>query len=160
MPLPHPGLDAVPFTPLTAEFLDNMNENIESLATGTGLNDGAVGIKNLSQLTTNDIIVERAPIGYALTGSFYRIGWLVFLTVSGTTSLPTATKTVPETLPVKFRPAEAINQVHLVLTAVNSTKLRAHAMFWLSAVGRITCVASDSHNEWYGTACWITDQPL
>lgn len=31
MILPNPAMDAVPFTPLTAEFLDNMIENIEFL---------------------------------------------------------------------------------------------------------------------------------
>lgn len=42
MALPNPGLDAVPFTPLPAEFLDKMNQNIESLANGTGFNEGAI----------------------------------------------------------------------------------------------------------------------
>lgn len=42
MALPNPGMDAVPFTPLTAEFLDDMIENIESLADGSGLNTNAV----------------------------------------------------------------------------------------------------------------------
>lgn len=42
MALPNPGMDAVPFTPLTAEFLDDMIENIESLSSGTGIGDGAV----------------------------------------------------------------------------------------------------------------------
>ena len=42
MPLPFPGKDAVPFTPLTAQFLDEMIANDEALAAGTGLNTGAV----------------------------------------------------------------------------------------------------------------------
>lgn len=41
--LPNPSMDAVPFTILPAEFLDDMIENIESLAGGTGFNPGAVG---------------------------------------------------------------------------------------------------------------------
>lgn len=36
MALPYPGLDAVPFTTLPAEFLDKMNANIEALADGSG----------------------------------------------------------------------------------------------------------------------------
>lgn len=36
MALPNPGLDAVPFTPLTADFLDKMNQNIAALADGSG----------------------------------------------------------------------------------------------------------------------------
>ena len=35
-------MDAVPFTPLTAEFLDDMIENIESLSDGTGFENGAI----------------------------------------------------------------------------------------------------------------------
>lgn len=42
MSLPNPGLDAVPFTNLPAEFLDDMNENIEALADGSGQNDYSI----------------------------------------------------------------------------------------------------------------------
>ena len=42
MALPNPGMDAVPFTPLTAEFLDDIIENIESLSSGTGIGDGSI----------------------------------------------------------------------------------------------------------------------
>ena len=49
--MPHQNLDAVPFTPLTAEFLDNMNENIESLARGTGLEPAAVKASNIDFAT-------------------------------------------------------------------------------------------------------------
>lgn len=42
MPLPKPDLDAIPFTPLTAQFLDDMIENIESLSDGSGFEDGAI----------------------------------------------------------------------------------------------------------------------
>lgn len=48
MPLPHQNLDAVPFTPLTAEFLDNMNENIESLAEGSGFNDKVIKTNSMA----------------------------------------------------------------------------------------------------------------
>ena len=49
MALPYPNLDAVPFTPLTAEFIDNMNENITSLAAGTGMNTGILKPDHLSK---------------------------------------------------------------------------------------------------------------
>lgn len=42
MALPFPGQDAVPFTTLTAQFYDETIANIESLAAGTGLDDGVV----------------------------------------------------------------------------------------------------------------------
>lgn len=48
MALPNPGMDAVPFTPLTAEFLDDMIENIESLSDGTGFEDGAITTNTLA----------------------------------------------------------------------------------------------------------------
>jgi len=36
MQLPNPGMESIPFTPLTAEFVDDMIENIEALAVGVG----------------------------------------------------------------------------------------------------------------------------
>ena len=48
MALPFPGKDAVPFTPLTAQFLDEMIANDEALSAGTGLNDGAVTASKLN----------------------------------------------------------------------------------------------------------------
>lgn len=49
MALPNPGMDAVPFTPLTAEFLDDMIENIESLSDGTGFENGAITTNTLAE---------------------------------------------------------------------------------------------------------------
>ena len=49
MALPNPGMDAVPFTPLTAEFLDNIIENIESLSDGTGFQNGAITTNTLAE---------------------------------------------------------------------------------------------------------------
>lgn len=40
--LPNPGMDAIPFTPLTAEFLDDMIANIEALSDGSGIIDDAI----------------------------------------------------------------------------------------------------------------------
>lgn len=47
MSLPNPSMDAVPFTPLTAAFLDQMIANIEALAAGTGLNTNVVAASKL-----------------------------------------------------------------------------------------------------------------
>ena len=49
MALPNPGMDAVPFTPLTAEFLDDMIENIQALSAGTGLANGAITTNTLAE---------------------------------------------------------------------------------------------------------------
>lgn len=51
MPLPHQNMEAIPFTPLTAEFLDDMNDNIESLSFGTGFEDGAIGTDQIGDGT-------------------------------------------------------------------------------------------------------------
>jgi hypothetical protein len=42
MSLPNPGMDFTPFDTLSAAELDDMVENIEALAAGTGLNDSVV----------------------------------------------------------------------------------------------------------------------
>lgn len=57
MALPNTGMDAVPFTPLTAEFLDDMIENIESLSDGTGFETGAITTNTLADngVTTDKI---------------------------------------------------------------------------------------------------------
>lgn len=48
MALPNPGMDFVPFDILTAEELDDVVENIEALAAGTGLNDASVTAAKLA----------------------------------------------------------------------------------------------------------------
>lgn len=40
--LPNPGMNFTPFDPLTAAELDDIVENVEALAAGTGLNDQVV----------------------------------------------------------------------------------------------------------------------
>lgn len=42
MPLPNPGMNFTPFTPLPANDLNDMVENIESLADGTGIDNGSI----------------------------------------------------------------------------------------------------------------------
>lgn len=48
MALPNPGMDFTPFDVLTAEELDDIVENIESLADGTGFEAGAIGTSTLA----------------------------------------------------------------------------------------------------------------
>lgn len=50
--LPNPGMTFDPFDPLTAEEMTNLVENIESLATGAGIGDGAIGPDDLDITTT------------------------------------------------------------------------------------------------------------
>lgn len=68
MALPNPGMDAVPFTPLTAEFLDDMIENIESLSDGTGFENGAITTNTLAEsaVTPNKLNI---PVVFAKNAS-------------------------------------------------------------------------------------------
>ena len=59
MPLPNPDMDAVPFTPLTAEFLDDMIENIESLSDGSGLEPESVESDNINLKTLPGVLYHR-----------------------------------------------------------------------------------------------------
>lgn len=70
MPLPNPGLDAVPFTPLTAQFLDDMIENIESLAAGSGFDQDAIDTPSLApgsvtgpKIDVPSVLALAYPIG-------------------------------------------------------------------------------------------------
>lgn len=62
MSLPNPTMDAVPFTPLTAEFLDNMIENIESLSDGTGFDANAVPKGALEKAHYNTLLFSTSGI--------------------------------------------------------------------------------------------------
>ena len=59
MSLPNTNMEAVPFTPLTAEFLDDMNENIDSLSQGSGLENKAVGLSKINGGTTSGALVSN-----------------------------------------------------------------------------------------------------
>lgn len=52
-------MEAVPFTPLTAEFLDDMNDNIESLSFGTGFEDGAINTDQLANSSVTGVKMNR-----------------------------------------------------------------------------------------------------
>lgn len=60
MPLPNPGQDAVPFTPLTAEFYDDTIENIEALQDWSAFDDGTLPAE----------LIDSGAIGH----SFLEIG--------------------------------------------------------------------------------------
>lgn len=63
MALPNPGMDAVPFTPLTAEFLDDMIENIESLSDGTGLENNTITANKVDFTTLATVYFKARPTG-------------------------------------------------------------------------------------------------
>lgn len=64
MPLPNPGMNFDPLTPLPAESLNNMVENIEALADGTGLNNGVIPNRSYStaEVATPDKWVDGKTI--------------------------------------------------------------------------------------------------
>lgn len=58
--LPHDGMDFTPFDILTAEEMDDLVENIESLADGTGIGDEAIGTSALGQSV---VTAEKTAFG-------------------------------------------------------------------------------------------------
>lgn len=66
MALPNPGMDFTPFDVLTAAELDDLVENIEALAAGTGLNDNSIAARSLS---TSAIFLGQTSVGGAFTTS-------------------------------------------------------------------------------------------
>ena len=67
MALPNPGMDAVPFTPLTAEFLDDMIENIESLSDGTGFENGAITTNTLAESAVTRLKLDISTFGSSIS---------------------------------------------------------------------------------------------
>lgn len=113
----------------------------------------------MALLTEQNTIKEMVNIGYGLKASVVRVGQLVFLTVGGTTALPTSLASLSERMPDKFCPASFFGWANLKLTARNSGKLSGTAIIRISPTGIMDCVANSGHNEWYGTVCWFTDKP-
>lgn len=64
MSLPNPGMTFTPFDPLTAAEMNDLVENIEALAAGTGLDTNAVGA---SKLATSAIFLGYSQITGSLT---------------------------------------------------------------------------------------------
>ena len=81
MSLPYPGLDAVPFTPITAEFNDKIIANIEAVADGTGLDSTVITGEKLA--TTNVIFATFTPAGASnvTSGTFVDLSGSVSIAV-------------------------------------------------------------------------------
>lgn len=94
MSLPNPSMDFTPFDVLPAASLDDMVENIEALAAGTGLNDAVITPNKLdldpltavvatSQSRTNAAYGDLATVGPAVTVTIGNKGLaIVFLSLS------------------------------------------------------------------------------
>jgi hypothetical protein len=80
MSLPNPGMDFDPLTTLPAAMLDQMVENIEALADGTGLDDLAV-TKDKIDFSSFDIAAASGVVTTTTSGPFVSAGISVTLTV-------------------------------------------------------------------------------
>lgn len=65
MSLPNPGMSFTPFDPLPASDLNDIVENIEALAAGTGFNTGAIPT---AALADNSVTSVKIPKGAILLG--------------------------------------------------------------------------------------------
>lgn len=99
MPLPNTGMSFTPFDPLAASELNDLVENIEALAAGTGLNNASVPstalVEGYLRLRRRDITTDSAPTGYT-----EQVGWAFIngdggSTVTTTVTFPVAFSAVP-----------------------------------------------------------------
>lgn len=85
--LPNPGMDFTPFDILTAEEMDDLVENIESLADGSGIGDGAVTSDKIDLSTLN----YKRRLGQDITTSSFLVptNWTTRCSVTVTTTTGT-----------------------------------------------------------------------
>lgn len=81
MSLPYPGMDYIPFDILTAEELDQMVANIESLADGSGFDAGAISTEDIA-----DNAVTVSKLGNQVLAYSERIAGQTFTTTADLTS--------------------------------------------------------------------------
>lgn len=59
--LPHPSMAFTPFDILTADEMNDLVDNIESLATGSGIGDGAIGTSDLADDAVTSAKLDVVP---------------------------------------------------------------------------------------------------
>lgn len=79
MPLPNTGMSFTPFDPLTAAELNDLVENIEALAAGTGLNDAVITASKLA-----DNAATTSKIKPTIIESSFTVQGVRFITNSTT----------------------------------------------------------------------------
>jgi hypothetical protein len=62
MPLPNPSMSFTPLDPLPASDLNDLVQNIESLADGTGFDAGVIGTLGYAQITSNATATSLAAV--------------------------------------------------------------------------------------------------
>lgn len=119
--LPHPALSFSPFAILTAEEMNDLAENIESLADGTGIGDGSVTTNTLAQsAVTSEKLAEaffrgrfQTPTADSqATGLTFQMGWNY---VVGTGSSAAKAITFPQAF--SSSPIVIVNTIGAVATA-------------------------------------------
>lgn len=65
MSLPNPGMSFTPFDPLPASDLNDIVENIEALAAGTGLNDDSVTAPKIVGLDKSNLTTDSNPYKFS-----------------------------------------------------------------------------------------------
>lgn len=65
MSLPNPGMSFTPFDPLPAADLNDIVENIEALAAGTGLNDDAVTAPKIVGIDKSNLTTDSNPYKFS-----------------------------------------------------------------------------------------------
>ena len=148
MALPNPGMDAVPFTPLTAEFLDDIIENIESLADGTGIGDGAVTAAKIETQQAWQTVAYAAgwgdyDAGTEWYGGRYMKDSVGIVHLAGLIkNISGSTKTGGQlfTLPVGYRP--------LFKMRFNSAFSGSGGVIDVQPDGIVTTTASIANSDW------------
>lgn len=77
--LPNPGMSFSPFAILTAEEQNDLVENIESLATGSGIGDGAVTTAKIANSAVTSAKIDFTTFPQNAADTEYRVPNLYFL---------------------------------------------------------------------------------
>lgn len=137
--LPNPGMSFTPFDILTAAEMNDLVENIEALATGSGIGDGAIGASDIadnsltpSKINTSSMTYVRATRSATQSISNNTITVVVYNTESvdslneynTTTGVFTAAYSGFRTFSAGFRYQEATNaSINGIRFYLNSTQL-------------------------------------
>lgn len=162
MSLPNPSMSFSPFAILTAEEMNDLVENIESLADGTGFDNGAIATSDIadtaitlaklnSNVFTKTSLIVTPASGFTIAGNVYTmmdntfIGGYLQVTGNFTTS-ETAVGTI--SMPGGVTPA----LVAIFRGGVDGSSTRVPIAFITASTGVITVQAPES----YTGSVWFT----
>lgn len=139
--LPNQGMDAVPFTPITAQWGDEIIENIESLADGSGIGDEAVTTAKI-----NDGAITSSKLG--LSPETAEVTTTQTTTSTSYTDLATSGPAATVTIG-----SNGLAWVHLSATITNNTT-NGFSYMGFAVSGASTVAAADAFalEEQFGSA--------